>query len=62
MSKCACCDRHNATVYYDDDMYCTDCYAEKHYDEHVCYCDSLSEYDECMHCRQGERPHNPWWD
>lgn len=60
--KCAVCDQRNATVYHDEDMYCSDCFDEVYYDEHVCYCDSLSEYEECMPCYEGQRPHNPCWD
>lgn len=28
MSKCAGCDQHNAVIYYNEDMYCHDCYYE----------------------------------
>ena len=47
--KCAVCDQRNATVYDADadDMYCTDCHAEKIYEQEVCYCD---EYSSCLPC------------
>lgn len=37
-SKCTGCDQRNATVYHDEDMYCSDCYREKMIDD-ACYCD-----------------------
>lgn len=62
--KCECCDALD-DLSYDveaEGYYCTYCAAEKHYDEHVCYCDPDNEYAECMPCATGQRPHNPRWD
>ena len=56
-SKCAVCDQRNATVYdaEADDMYCTDCYEQKRYEEDTCYCD---EYSNCIPCiERGKTPY-----
>jgi len=38
MSKCAGCDKHNAVIYHNEDMYCHACYDECLI-ESECYCD-----------------------